>query len=299
MKPEFTVTFARGLLRIVGTIVGLLVATAMFHFLPSGTAANIALIAGFVFLLRWIGPANYGIFGAAISALIVLMISFAGIAPKDLILARGINTIAGGALALAAYVVWPTWERTQAGEMIARLIDAYATYFAGLVNALTRKASIDTAELDEARLAARRARTNAVASVDRMQSEPGTRAEEVDLLLGMLASSHRFAHAVMSLEAGVLSATRPPIRPEFKVFAADVITTLRGLSEELRGKRLTNQKWPDLQEDHRRLIESPLRTGEQYALVNVEADRIANSLNTLREQVEKWKLLKGRYERRK
>jgi len=51
------------------------------------------------------------------------------------------------------------------------------------------------------------------------------------------------------------------------------------------------QKWPDLREDHRRLIENPAGVGEQYALANVEADRMANSLNTLREQVEPWSSL--------
>ena len=96
LKPEFTVTFTRGLLRIAGTITGLLLATVMFHFLPPGVGLEVVLIAGFVFLLRWIGPANYGIFGVAVSALVVLLISFTGVAPKDVIWLRGINTVVGG-----------------------------------------------------------------------------------------------------------------------------------------------------------------------------------------------------------
>jgi len=32
LKPEFAVTFSRGVLRIAGTMVGLLLATALFHF---------------------------------------------------------------------------------------------------------------------------------------------------------------------------------------------------------------------------------------------------------------------------
>jgi uncharacterized membrane protein YccC len=292
LKPEFTVTFTRGLLRIAGTIAGLLLATAMFHFLPPGIGLEVVLIGAFVFLLRWVGPANYGIFGVAVSALIVLMISFTGVAPKDVILARGINTVAGGALALAAYVVWPTWERTQVGEMGARLLDAYRGYFSAVVDALTREeGEADAARLDNARLAARRARTNAVASVDRMQAEPGTRAEEAELLLGMLASSHRFVHAVMSVEAGILPGDRPAVRPEFRAFAADVNKTLEGLAAELRKARPAGQKWPDLREEHRRLTESPVAAREQYALMNVEADRMANSLNTLREQIAGWRRL--------
>src|SRR5262249_32471386 len=129
LKPEFTVTLTRGLLRIVGTIVGLTLATAMFHFLPPGIGLEVILIGAFVFLLRWVGPANYGIFGVAVSALIVLLVAITGVAPKDVILARGINTATGGILALAIYAVWPTWERTQVGEMMARLVDAYVAYF--------------------------------------------------------------------------------------------------------------------------------------------------------------------------
>jgi uncharacterized membrane protein YccC len=291
LKPEFTVTFTRGLLRIAGTIAGLLLATAMFHFLPPKLGLEAILIGGFVFLLRWIGPANYGIFGIAVSALIVLMISFTGVTPKDVILPRGVNTIAGGLLALAAYAMWPTWERTQVAEMLARLLDAYRAYFSAVVDALLRSDTTIPTELDSARLAARRARTNAVASVDRMQAEPGTRAEEIALLQRMLATSHRFVHAVMSVEATILPAVRPPVRPEFRTFAADVNKTLEGLAEELRRKRSISQKWPDLREDHRRLTESPGAVAEQYALMNVEADRMTNSLNTMREQIEVWRRL--------
>ena len=116
LKPEFTTTFSRGLLRISGTIVGLFLATALFHFLPSTIAMQILLIFTITLILRWVGPANYGIFGVAISALVVLLIAITGISPKDVIWARGINTAAGGALALLAYWIWPTWERTRVSE---------------------------------------------------------------------------------------------------------------------------------------------------------------------------------------
>jgi hypothetical protein len=46
--------------------------------------------------------------------------------------------------------------------------------------------------------------------------------------------------------------------------------------------------FPDLREDHQRLLQADDAKTEQYALVNVEADRITNSLNTLRQQVTEW-----------
>ncbi len=288
LKPEFTVTFTRGLLRIAGTMLGLLLATAMFHFLPTGIGLEVVLIGAFVFLLRWIGPANYGIFGIAVSALIVLMIAITGIAPKTVIWARGLNTLMGGTLALIAYAIWPTWERTQVNEVMARLLDSYRVYFANVVEYLEGVGGVTPLDLDHLRLATPLARTNALSSVDRMQTEPWTRAEDIPLLTSMLASSHRFLHAVISVEAAFVPGRGTKIRDEFRVFANDVTTILGGLAAELRRIRPASQKWPDLREDHRRLIQNPLGAIEQYALVNVEADRMTNSLNTLREQVERW-----------
>lgn len=288
LKPEFTVTFTRGLLRIAGTMIGLLLATVMFHFLPTGVGLEVVLIGAFVFLLRWVGPANYGIFGIAVSALVVLLIAITGVSPKTVIAARGLNTLMGGTLALIAYAVWPTWERTQVGEVIARLLDSYLVYFTNAIEYLEGNSAVTPTDLDRLRLASRLARTNALASVDRVQSEPWTRTEDVPLLTGMLASSHRFLHAVLSVEAGFVPGPETKIRDEFRVFAADVKTVLAGLAVELRRGRPAGQKWPDLREDHRRLIQNPLGVIEQYALVNVEADRMTNSLNTLREQIERW-----------
>src|SRR5437660_4707621 len=128
LKPEFTTTFSRGLLRIGGTIAGLFLATALFRFLPDTVTVQIVLIFAFTLLLRWVGPANYGIFAVAISALVVLLIAINGVSPKELIWARGINTGAGGALALLAYWIWPTWEGTQVSYRIAAMLDASRVY---------------------------------------------------------------------------------------------------------------------------------------------------------------------------
>ena len=285
LKPEFTTTFSRGLLRIGGTIVGLFLATALFRFLPDGVALQIALIFVFTLLLRWVGPANYGIFAVAISALVVFLIAITGVSPKEVIWARGINTAAGGALALLAYWIWPTWERTQVSERIAELLDAYREYFRSLAESYVRNETSSARELDRVRLNARMARTNLEASIDRMRTEPGTTAEQMSQLNALLASSHRFVHALMALDAGWLHTAAVPARTAFRTFAADVEKTLELLAAALRGAHVQLKEFPDLREDYHVLVQSGDQKIERYALVNVEADRIVNSLNTLREQV--------------
>jgi len=288
LKPEFTTTFSRGLLRIAGTIVGLFLATALFRFFPATITTQIILIFVFTLLLRWVGPANYGIFGVAVSALIVLLIAITGVSPSELIWARGINTAAGGALALLAYWAWPTWERTGVSERIAQMLDAYRDYFHGLVGFYLRSGNANADDLNRVRLAARRARSNLEASMDRLSAEPGTTAEQMNQLNALLASSHRFIHAVMSLDAGWQHTAAVPVRPAFLTFATEVEKTLLLLAAALRGTPAHPNDFPDLREEHHRLLESGDPHAERYALANVEADRITNSVNTLREQLLAW-----------
>jgi uncharacterized membrane protein YccC len=278
LKPDFTATFSRGVLRIMGTFAGLVLATALFHFVHTGVATDIALLAVFAFLLRWIGPANYGIFVIALSALVVLLIATTGVSPQEVIVARAINTAAGGALAMLAYAVWPTWERTQVGPVLAEMMETYRAYFGAVIRAL---AGESVAGLDRIRIAGRRARSNAEASVDRLGGEPGVPASQLETLSAILVNSHSFVHAAMALESGLYRTQPVAMRPATADFAAKVDTVLAAIAESLRTGQPTPRDLPDLREAHNHIIGSAEALTSRYNLVNVETDRIVTSLKTL------------------
>jgi uncharacterized membrane protein YccC len=292
LKPEFTATFTRGLLRIAGTIVGLLLATGLFQMFHLNVAEQVILIFAFVFLLRWLGPANYGIFGMVVSALIVLLLAIGGIAPKDVIWARGTNTVAGGVLTLLAYRLWPSWERTRISERIAQMLDAYRNY----IESLTRMrvdAELSIPELERGRRGARVARSNLEASIDHLSSEPGTTREQMSRLNGVLASSHRFVHALMALDAIFSQSPELSHSTSLKMFASKVVRTLMLLASTLRGSRIALKDFPDLREEYRAMVQArgggfQGGDGAQFDSINIEADRISNSVNTLAEQIMHW-----------
>src|SRR5206468_3903645 len=58
LKPDFSSTFSRGVLRLAGTFVGLLFMTALFHWITPGPDLEVLLIAGTVFILRAYGNTN-------------------------------------------------------------------------------------------------------------------------------------------------------------------------------------------------------------------------------------------------
>jgi uncharacterized membrane protein YccC len=249
---------------------------------------QVALMAVMAFVMRCFGPANYGILVAAVTAYVVLLFAMLGTPPKEVMVSRAINTVAGGAIALVAYWIWPTWERTQVSESMAQMLDAFRSYFRTIRESYLRPDVSLASQLDRTRVAGRLARSNLEASIDRSTAEPGSSAESVNLLEAMLASSRRLTHAMLALEAGLARSRPKPARPAFRSLADHIELTLYYLAAALRGSALKRGDLPDLREDHHALVVSGDPVSERYALVNVETDRITNSLNTLSEEALRW-----------
>jgi len=285
LKPDFTTTFSRGVLRLAGTFLGLALATLLYHVIPESPLRELFLVGAFTFVLRRFGPANYGIFSIAISGLIVFLLAAIGVSPREAVWLRALNTGIGGIFALLAYAVWPTWERTQIAETIADLIDASREYFHEVMENFGRAEQIAETALDEKRRAWRRARSNLEASVDRVLAEPGTQPRQAQLLTSILASADAAAHAMLGLEAGLVQGSVHARPPELDQFAKDVEFTLYFLSQALRGSSVAAAALPKLREDYRQMQNARAAFGPQSEFVLIETDRLTVALNTLREQV--------------
>jgi uncharacterized membrane protein YccC len=288
LKPDFTTTFSRGALRLCGTLAGLTLATFLYHFLPYNGLTQLLLVGAFTFLLRWAGPANYGIFSIAISGLIVFLIAATGVPPAEVIFERAVNTTAGGLLALLAYALWPTWERSTVSEAVAEMIDASREYFRQVVQHVGRGQLSEDAALRQARDQWRRARTAAEASIDRVSSEPGFDKEKLELLNSILASSHALMHSMMALEIGAFRTPAGQSVGGLQSFAHDVDFTLYYIAQALRGSQAAGNILPTLRESYRRMIQAREQFAPEDQFIVLECDRLTVALNTLREQVERY-----------
>jgi uncharacterized membrane protein YccC len=275
LKPDFTSTFARGVLRIGGTIVGLVFATLLFHVIHAGVATDIVLMAAFTLLLRWAGPANYGVFVFAVSGLVVLLIAVTGVPPSDVIAARAMNTMLGGMLALAAYAVWPTWERTQTRAALVEMLEAYREYTRAVLGAWQ---GASRSAINDTRLKGRRARSNAQASVERMAGEPGITERQAAALNTILVHSHSFVHAMMAMESHLYRAKREPTPPWMPSFADSVDAALDALIARVRSTPAGAKR---LKIDV--AIPAPGASGNE--ITEVEADRVRVSLRSLAEEI--------------
>jgi uncharacterized membrane protein YccC len=226
LKPDFAGTFRIGLLRVAGTLLGLLLATALVHVAFGSEWARIALLAALCFGFRQLTTMHYGLGVMLLTGLIVVLLSFEGISPAETMNARALGTSLGSALALAAYALWPTWEHGRVRGALADLLDAYRQYFLAV-------AGNDARVRIDVRALSRRARTNAQASLDRLRGEPRRR-RVLPTAEGIFANANRFLRAAMALEAMRQSAVPMADRRAIVDFAVRVDELMANLTRALR-----------------------------------------------------------------
>ena len=71
---------------------------------------------------------SYALFSAILTGLVVLLVGVVTPGSLSTALQRLLDTVIGGGLALAAYVIWPTWTQTAASATFAELARAQAAY---------------------------------------------------------------------------------------------------------------------------------------------------------------------------
>jgi uncharacterized membrane protein YccC len=274
LRADFAATFNFGLLRVLGTVLGLVLTTVLLSVTPDQPWAHLALMAVLCMAFRYLAGAHYGVAVAALTGTVVILLSFEGVAPDAAVLDRVINTALGCGVALLAYVVWPTWERSRARDALARMLDAYADYLDHLVQC-------GGTVRGEIRSAARTARINAQASIERMRSEPATPPALLTLARQLLANGNRLARTAMTLEAMLDDLARLPPQTGLAAFIAQVTHALHDISEALRQQSGLGAL-PDLRAAQRAMVRHA--EGADAATIDLLArisDRLVDNIDTL------------------
>ncbi len=287
LRPDFGATLQRAVMRTAGTVLGLLLASELVHWLPGGGGWEVALVVLLTFSMRFAGPGNVALSAVALSGLVVVLLEISGVPAGQTVTDRALATLAGGALAVLASVLLPAWERRFTPGRLAALLRAYADY-----TDVVADLDAGRTQLQEARAASRLARTNAQASVGRVEAEPATAREQIELGRAVLSHTHRFIHAMLAVDA-----LRVPLRESGGVaslvpFLGAAAETLRdtadAVEQDTSGRAHASGQLRALQEDVvAALADDPDQAGgPDGAATLVDAtDRIANSLDTLRAEL--------------
>jgi len=156
------------------------------------------------------------------------------------------------------------------------MLDAYASYLRALARPDQPAAHRD------ARTAARTARINAQASIDRMRTEPATPAELLALARALFANGNRLARTAMTLEAVIDDVAALPAQTDIRRFIEHAGDSLANIAAALREQRASDAP-SDLRSLQHALVavtqDAPDRAaGELLARIS---DRLVDNINAL------------------
>jgi uncharacterized membrane protein YccC len=280
LRPDFATTFSRGVARIAGTLIGALIAAAVVAVFHPGVVTYLALALVFAGASFVVFDASYAAFTIAITGYVVFVLAYGGLPEQRALLDRVEATLAGGAIALGAYALWPTWERSFAPLRLAELLERQRTYFERLFRALRDPDALDAPAIHDAQLGVWLARSNAEASVDRLLAEPVAPKElTVRAGLGILAASRRLGLASLAINARLTSLPTAAFQAELDALAGAILESLVLLASALR-RRSDPPELPPLRALHGALVTAAGLRGGGAGIVS-ETDMMVDALNTI------------------
>ncbi len=208
MQPDYGSTRQRVVERVLGTLLGSLVATTLlFLKLPHAVLLVAAALNAFLFALFL--KRRYDIAVVFLTLMVVLLTEIGGPADWKLTIERLACTLAGGALALlAAHFFWPSWEKDRFQPLMKEALQASCDYIKLLCHRL-REGTGRGPELIPAKRRLETANGEVFASLRRMYGEPSNRA---DILQNAAAMANGNLRLTRVLNVILLHLAREPSR---------------------------------------------------------------------------------------
>jgi uncharacterized membrane protein YccC len=276
LRPDFGGTFTRGAERMAGTCVGVVLAGLVAVGLHPTGWATVALVGILAWAAYAVFPASFAAGIAFLTAMIVFLLEAVSASTLSTALDRGIDTIVGGAIGLIAYALWPTWSTMSARQALADVVEADREYVRAVLGALAEGARADEEDLRSHARAARRAWTNAEATLERSLDEPPARQIDVEQARDVMTGLRRLVQAthVVRLELGTRTNNEP--LAELRPLATALDRALAMIAQTLATGTPTRMDLPPLRALHRDLVAG----GSLDPVLVTELDEIVDAVNT-------------------
>ncbi|GEL11415.1 TIGR01666 family membrane protein [Flavobacterium glycines] len=225
MKQGFGITNERTYHRIVGTLVGGVIAFGILYVVHNSyaisTMAIIAMLLGFSF-----NPTNYKIGSTFITIYVILIYGVLSPDNGNVIEYRILDTIVGACLCLLAnYFLWPSWEFLSLPAYIESAIEANRNYLKEISIMYNKKVDVST----EYRLARKQAFIeigNLMASFQRMLQEPKSKQNKLPQVYKLTVLNHSLLSSLASLGTYIQSHKTTEASKAFNVVVNKVISNL-------------------------------------------------------------------------
>ncbi|MHB1209255.1 MAG: FUSC family protein [Acidimicrobiales bacterium] len=239
LKPDYSTLVKRGLGRVVGTMLGATIAAVLASELKANLTVTIVLVAVIAWLAYSTWAASFSVAIGFVTALILILLSISSNDTLGTALDRLLDVSLGGALAVIAYLLWPTSPRAGVSQAESSLFKGLGDYLA-VVSQLVHATPVPPHDVARFSKNVRIAWGKAEAAVGRSIEEPAsTRIDPAEGRSLMSATMRilRVIHALrMEAERGVTIGTLD----RYDDLIAGCLLALERLSQHFGGVPLTS-----------------------------------------------------------
>jgi uncharacterized membrane protein YccC len=199
LKPAYSITKKRNLLRLYGTIAGAVIAYGILHYIHINQILFTILLLSMIMCFSFL-KGKY--FWAVLFMTIYIFLSFNFLSPGHVNIIfrdRIVDTIIGAIItSLVAYVVLPVWEHTQNLDLMKKSAECNLIYFQTVISKFLEE-KFDIQEYKVKRKNAIIALANLSDNFQRMISEPKNQQKKLEVVHQFVATSHLITAYTASL----------------------------------------------------------------------------------------------------
>jgi YccS/YhfK family integral membrane protein len=198
-KPSFSATKLRLSQRIIGTVLGIALATGLYLLhLPVLVLIAIAAIAKFFFF--WYLQKRYSLAVACVSIYVVIILQFYGLDAETLFIKRIlVTTCAAGITFLALSYLWPDWLWTRSRSVVATNINHISEYQQAVFKQYLSQQRIEDEAYRTARFQAHLSEANLVEHWQALLVEPSSKRSEAATLYLLTGQLHAYLSHLSAL----------------------------------------------------------------------------------------------------
>jgi hypothetical protein len=199
LKPAYSITKQRNLLRLYGTIAGASIAYGILHFVKINEVLFTILLLSMIMCFSFL-KGRY--FWAVLFMTIYVFLSFNFLSPGkvDIIFKdRIVDTIVAGVItSLVAYIVLPVWEHTQNLDLMKKSAESNLMYFQSVISKFLEE-DFDVEDYKVKRKNAIISLANLSDNFQRMISDPKNQQKKLEVVHQFVATSHLITAYTASL----------------------------------------------------------------------------------------------------
>jgi uncharacterized membrane protein YccC len=259
LQPDFGSTREKAAQRVLGTVIGGLIASSLLWLHPP-RAVVLGAISVTIALFAYFQKRNYALAVIFITLMVVLLTESRHPATLAFTLERMGSTLGGGLLALgAALIFWPAWEKDRFPAIMAKALEANLNYLKLTLEYLHHGSRYDDM-LMQAGQAAESANSDAFSSLRRMTADPKNRQAGLQQAAALANGNQRITQAlsVIVLHLNDQETRHPNTLKLFTQVGGDAFALLAEVEKtgmipasiDAVRTALENFRVPDIQADH-------------------------------------------------